>query len=127
MIVGIGTDIVQVKRFCQWQNYPLKKLLRIFTQEEIDYCLKNKMKSAQRFAARFAAKEAFYKALCSDLEINFSFLSMCKQIYVKNKNFVPIIKIKSHTIEALLSGLQIHLSMSHTNEIATAFVVIEKI
>src|SRR5437660_10642865 len=63
MILGIGVDTVDIQRFALWNSYSRKKLLRIFSPQEIDYCLSNQQKSAERFAARFAAREALYKAL----------------------------------------------------------------
>lgn len=63
MILGIGIDIVDVRRIesiiFRWQE---KFLRRIFTDLEIRYC-NNKKNPAQRFATRYAAKEAYIKAL----------------------------------------------------------------
>lgn len=63
MILGIGIDIVDVRRIesiiFRWQE---KFLRRIFTDQEIRYC-NNKKNPAQRFATRYAAKEAYIKAL----------------------------------------------------------------
>lgn len=63
MIIGIGIDLVDVRRFesiiFRWRERFLK---RIFTDKEIRYC-NTKKHPAQRFATRFAAKEAFIKAL----------------------------------------------------------------
>lgn len=63
MIIGIGIDLVDVRRIeaiiFRWQERFLK---RVFTDKEIHYC-NNKKNPAQRFATRYAAKEAFIKAL----------------------------------------------------------------
>ncbi len=63
MIYGIGIDMVEVSRIQKalerWGDPFLK---RVFTQGEIDYC-HHKVHAASRFALRFAAKEAFSKAL----------------------------------------------------------------
>jgi holo-[acyl-carrier protein] synthase len=63
MIYGIGTDIVQISRIekalKKWED---RFLRRVFTDGEIEYC-RDKMTPAARFALRFAAKEAFLKAL----------------------------------------------------------------
>ena len=63
MIKGIGIDLVDVRRIeaiiFRWQERFLK---RVFTDREIHYC-NNKKNPAQRFATRYAAKEAFIKAL----------------------------------------------------------------
>ncbi len=62
MILGIGVDLVDVRRIegiiFRWQE---KFLKRIFTDREIRYC-NNKKNPAQRFATRYAAKEALIKA-----------------------------------------------------------------
>lgn len=63
MIYGTGIDIVEIERIQKaidrWGDAFLN---HVFTDEEITYCQKHK-KSAQHFAARFAAKEAVYKAI----------------------------------------------------------------
>lgn len=63
MILGIGIDLVDVRRFegiiFRWQE---RFLRRIFTPAEIGYC-NTKKNPAQRFATRYAAKEAVIKAL----------------------------------------------------------------
>lgn len=63
MILGIGIDIVKVSRMegvlKKWKD---RFISRVFTQREIDSCI-NKRLPGQHFAARFAAKEAFLKAL----------------------------------------------------------------
>lgn len=63
MVLGIGIDSVDIARFEQWHTYSHKKLLRVFSPAEIAYSLENPTKSAERFAVRFAAKEALFKAL----------------------------------------------------------------
>jgi holo-[acyl-carrier protein] synthase len=63
MIYGVGIDIVQVSRIERAINrWGARFLERIFTEGEIQYC-RDKARSASRFALRFAAKEAFSKAL----------------------------------------------------------------
>ena len=94
MILGIGVDTVEVNRFSEWHTYSKKKLLRIFSDEEIEYCLSNPNKSAERFAARFAAREAFFKALSYAYPSkNVPFLTLCKAIIIKKINSRPYIII----------------------------------
>jgi holo-[acyl-carrier protein] synthase len=63
MIYGIGIDIVDVSRIEKaMERWGDRFLGRVFTQNEIKYC-SNKVRQATRFALRFAAKEAFTKAL----------------------------------------------------------------
>ena len=63
MIFGIGTDIVAISRFERFLAEGQDGIFRrLFTEPEIDYCSARK-RSAQHYALRFAAKEAFFKAL----------------------------------------------------------------
>ena len=63
MIYGIGVDLVKVTRIeAAMARYGDRFLERVFTQREINYC-RNKSWAATGFAQRFAAKEAFSKAL----------------------------------------------------------------
>jgi holo-[acyl-carrier protein] synthase len=126
MIVGIGVDTIEVERFALWHTYLPKKLRRIFSQEEVDYCLSSKSKSAERFAARFAAREALYKALSyayPDKKI--PFLTLCAHTTITKINGPPQVVIRNDSgIDT--SSFIIHLSLSHSRTLATAFVVIEQ-
>ena len=128
MIVGVGTDIVDIRRFDLWHTYPLKRLQRVFSKEEVSYSLENKKKSSERFAARFAAKEAFYKALSNSQPSKklSSLISMLPYISVKNKNGIPHLSIKWEMIAAHEKQYNIHLSIAHGDNIAIAFVVLEE-
>jgi holo-[acyl-carrier protein] synthase len=118
--IFIGTDIVSVPRLNKTlissQGDKFKN--RIFTENEIKYC-DDKSKSILHFAGRFAAKEAITKALLSSEIIN----------SVKMKS-IEIISGKNRKPEVNLlfkSKLQINckVSISHTEEYATAFALIE--
>jgi len=124
MIFGIGTDIIEVDRIRKElaKNSGLKE--KIFTASEISYC-ESKHDRAQHFAARFAAKEAFFKALgigwrdgleFQNIEIRNDKLGKPQIIIIgKVKEFFETNKLKS-----------IQLSMGHIKELAIAFVIIEK-
>lgn len=63
MNLNIGIDIVDIERFAHFHTYSAKQLSRVFSPEEIAHCLETPKKSAERFAARFAFKEALFKAV----------------------------------------------------------------
>lgn len=118
----IGIDSVEIGRFVHWHSYGAK-LLKIFTQVEIDYCLKYKSLSAQRFASRFAAKEAVYKAISNKFYINCTFVSFCKFIeIIKDKNNVPKIKIDFAKLDC--PKFDIEISITHTKDMATAVALV---
>ncbi len=130
MIVGIGIDSVEVNRFAAWQTYCHKKLSKIFGPEEIAYCLQYSVKSAERFAVRFAAKEAFYKALCTAIPtLSIPFLRLTKYVELRNKvDGMPYLYIdwKLMGFEAQGTTMQPWVSLTHTKKTATAMVILEK-
>jgi len=125
-IFGLGTDIVNIKR--------LKKILkknkntfktRIFSESEILYCDKKK-NSASYYAKRYAAKEAFSKALGTGIRKGINF----KDIEVINNNYgKPLIKLKGQTADFLKKKIKskkysIYLSLSDDLPWAQATVII---
>ena len=65
MVIGIGIDIIEIDRIkTSIETYGNRFLSKIYTPIEIDYC-NSKANKFQHFAARFAAKEAVYKALAT--------------------------------------------------------------
>jgi phosphopantetheine--protein transferase-like protein len=136
-ILGIGTDIVAVERFVAWSTYSEAKLLRIFSRNELADCLREDgTYFPERLAARFAAKEAFYKALSNALfdlsytQKNFSLLAICTMVAVDKNNEwqLPLLKVDWQAIGLLIQksipSIQTHLSLSHEKKIAQAFVVL---
>ncbi len=120
MIIGIGIDSIEIDRFKEWHTYSDAQLLRIFSQEEIDYCRANPIKSAERFAVRFAAREALFKALPQPI----SFLRLCKAVSIKkDPHGKPIIFLNEKLIN--LENCKAWLSLTHTKTIATAMVILE--
>ena len=124
MIFGIGTDIIEVGRMEKHldNNDALKQ--KLYTPNEQKYCEKGKITRAQCFAARFAAKEAFFKALGTGYRYGMAF----HEIEVLNdelgKPYInPHGKVKEYLIEKKIKS--IHLSISHVKEMANAFVVLE--
>lgn len=102
--MNIGIDIEEVKRFEKYIN-DREALERIFTADEISYCLPKK-DPAKHFAVRFAAKEAVWKALNSKnkkliiTDISIKNMNSGKpQVYIKNKLYKKIDISLSHTAE----------------------------
>ena len=133
MIMGIGIDAVEIKRFELWSTFSKKKLLKIFSEHEIDYCLEIPAKSAERFAARFASREAFFKAFCQMApDHKIPFLSLCKLITIQfNPKGAPKLNVDwpSLCTESKIKIdyiPQICLSITHTEKQATSIVIVEK-
>src|SRR5205823_2642452 len=128
MIFGIGIDTIEVPRIEKTiAEYGDQFLTRIYTVDEIAYCNWRKF-SAEHFAARFAAKEAFAKAIGTGIRRGF----IWKEVEVRNEySGKPIIKLHGTMIEKVenivKSNYQIQLSLTHTKNIAEATVVIEKL
>jgi holo-[acyl-carrier protein] synthase len=109
----IGIDIEEVKRFSKLIK-DKTFLKRVFSKEEIDYCL-SKKQSAQHFAVRFAAKEAVWKAVNHQKNV------VITDIYIKNENSgKPQVFIKNKKVS------YIDVSLSHTGNIVVAVAVSSK-
>lgn len=123
MIFGIGVDLVDVRRMeaiiFRWQERFLK---RVFTEKEIRYC-NNKKNPAQRFATRYAAKEAFIKALFPKGALGVSMLD----IEIDQRESRPMVnlygKVEEYSKEAGVK--KIHLMVSHDGNYGLANVVLE--
>jgi holo-[acyl-carrier protein] synthase len=138
MILGIGVDIVQTQRFNPWLEYSKEQLLRVFSQREIDYIFSGSQELImQRMSSRFAAKEAFYKALSAALvklektEKTFTFLSACKAVSIVSGQWeVPEVVVDwsffEEKLATVLPEFDINLSMSHEKDYAVAYVIISK-
>jgi len=124
MITGVGIDVVRVKRMEHWRS-DAKLLERYFHPEEIATALSRENGAAMALAARFAAKEAFGKALGT----GFSNIIL-KDIMVINKNNgKPEIFVFGSAKNALEnSGAnRVHVSLTHERDNAIAMIVLEKV
>jgi holo-[acyl-carrier protein] synthase len=123
MIYGIGTDITAVDRFVKWIRIP-SMIARFYNENEIQ---KSGSESflCQHYAVRFAAKEAFSKALGTGID-GFEL----HDVYIANdKDGKPELLVQG-TAAGLLEkrcgkNAKMHVSLSHEKEYAVAFVVIE--
>jgi holo-[acyl-carrier protein] synthase len=120
-VTSIGVDICDVKRIRNLtEKHHMKFLEKVFTGGEIQYCL-NKVSKHTSLAARFAAKEAFLKALGTGLRSGLQW----KEIEVENDDLgKPHLKLHGETAKTV-GNRNILLSLSHTDENAIAFVIIE--
>lgn len=132
MILGIGIDSVPVERFNSWHSIGLPQLKKVLSEEEISYCLKIPANSSQRFAVRFAVREAFFKAFCSmQKNATLPFLTVCKSIkVVHSEDQIPLLEVNWQKLipqnKELIASLIVHCSLTHTKQTATAFVIIEQ-
>ena len=123
-IYGIGTDIVSIKRI----KLSLKKknfINRIFNEKEILKC-KKVVNRYNCFAKRFAAKEAFSKALGTGISNGINFNEI---IVLNNKSGKPYINLKGTTEKKInkifkKKKTKISLSLSDEKDYAVAFVTI---
>ena len=123
-LFGVGTDIIQVNRLKKSLN---KKpfLSRIYSKEEILKCKRSKVNS-NCFAKRFAAKEAFSKALGTGISKGISFNEI---VVLNEKSGKPYIKLINKTKKIVERKLKkkiykISLSVADEKDYAVAFVTI---
>jgi holo-[acyl-carrier protein] synthase len=122
-VVGIGTDLAQVDRFRKFLEPGNKVLTRIFSTGEREYSLKMR-DPAPYFAARFAAKEAFLKALGTGLRDGLAW----QQIQVVRDDLgCPSLELSGKAAELMKDrgAHTAHLSYSHDGNYAVATVVLE--
>lgn len=122
MINGIGVDIIEISRIeASMEKYGDSFLNKLFTENEIRYC-SSKAFPAQHYAARFAAKEAFAKAISTGWTGDFEW----KNVEVQNDPIgKPSFEFYGKTAE-VLKDCVVFLSMSHSDDSVVAFVVIQK-
>ncbi len=124
MIYGTGVDIVDISRFERFLREGNEALFqRLFTPGEIDYCAPKK-RSAQHYALRFAAKEAFVKALGTGLRDGMAW----REVEVVNDSSgKPELRLTGRAAELFREkGLvRSFISLSHDANVAAAFVVLE--
>ena len=129
MIFGNGIDICQVSRFRKW-IIDGNLIERYFNEKEFsiktDGDLTDRQLSAmsQHYAARFAAKEAFSKALGTGL-VGFELKDVYVQKEESGKPYLVLENSARKIFDEKCSGGKIHLSLSHESEYAIASVIIE--
>lgn len=124
MVLGTGVDVVSVRRIGAFRKrHRDTGLRRLYSSAELEYCLRQAAPDPS-LAARFAAKEAYFKALgtgygrggrWTDVEV------------ARSVGGRPVLLLHGRAAEmARFSGVRrIHLSLSHTDDVATATVLLE--
>jgi holo-[acyl-carrier protein] synthase len=124
MILSIGIDIAEVYRMRDTLARTPRFRERVFTAGEQTYCDAKGAAAAQSYAARFAAKEAFLKALKTGWRGKITWQDI---EVVNDSDGVPSLKVTGEAARLLedLGAARIHLSISHTTEHAIAEVILE--
>src|ERR1700729_3928158 len=124
MVIGMGTDLIETRRVQESiDRFGERFLERIFTAGEIAYCTRKK-NAAESFAARFAAKEAGAKALGTGISRGVSW----REFEVRRETSGrPTLHLGGRAAElAEAMGVRrVHLSLTHSQELAMAVVVVE--
>jgi len=116
--MGIGVDIELVGRFKDAKDRRL--LERMFTKGELGYCLA-KANPERHLAARYAAKEAVYKALsCLDGKM-VEGLSFRNIEVVNDENGTPRVRFQNRALQ----GIRVQISLSHCDDTAVAFAIVK--
>jgi len=124
MIAGLGIDMIEVERIAAKIGRESGFRELVFSENEIRYC-ETKKNKFQHYAARFAAKEAFFKALgtgwldgtlFNEIEI------------INNEDGKPALVLLGSTLKTIgkMGIVKILVSLSHVKKMATAVVIIEK-
>jgi holo-[acyl-carrier protein] synthase len=124
MLVGAGTDIIEIERIRQSiERYGSRFIERIFTPGEIAYC-ERKKNAAESYAGRFAAKEAAAKALGTGIARGVTW----REIEVVRKpGERPTIHLSGRAAvrAAMMGAVAASLSITHSRELALATVLLE--
>ena len=125
MKIFLGTDVCEIERIHSLYNrFGDKFLNKIYTQDEIQYCLSNAKLKAERLSARFAAKEAGAKALGTGIQHGVSW----KELEVRRapgSRPILVLSGRARAIAGQLGVTNVSLSLTHTASLAMATVHLE--
>jgi holo-[acyl-carrier protein] synthase len=119
----MGTDLARIERFRKFLEPGNKVLERVFCTEEQQYSLKMR-DPTPHLAARFAAKEAFLKALGTGLRDGLAWQQVC---VIRDELGCPSLKLSGRAVElmSIFGARKAHLSYSHDGDYAVAIVILE--
>lgn len=121
-ITGVGLDIIEIDRIHRsCVRFGDRFLERIYTPHERSYCF-SKKNPYPSLAVRFAAKEAFAKAIRMGSQNTLAWTDVA---VVSGPRGIPELKLAPF-LEEQLRGFEVHLSLSHSHTFANAVVVIER-
>lgn len=119
MVKGIGIDIIEIERVKEAiKKYGSRFLNKVFTKKEIAYCRRHKAMKYPELAVRFAAKEAYSKAVGSGIK-HFGGLGWREIEILNESSGQPYLIIKGKT------DPKIQISLSHSRDYAVAMVYVE--
>ncbi len=121
-IAGIGVDIVEISRIKKVLERKKERFTRrLFTDDECKYCERFKNK-AERYAARFAAKEAVRKAISPLYKGYFNYREI---EVIKSADGMPVIRLHGKLTVLEDNGAEFIVSLSHEHDYAVAFVIMQ--
>ena len=117
-----GTDIIEIERIKASVEGELGEKFknRVFSDKEIEYCESKNKQKYQHYAARFAGKEAIFKAISAKLKNKYDI--EWKQIEITNDEFGRPFAIIKHEVFSEIDNIDV--SLSHCKEFATASAVV---
>ncbi len=124
MIIGTGVDIVEINRLRKvMERLKDRFISRVFTPEEQQFCSGHR-DPAPHFAARFAAKEALFKALGTGWAQGVTWLDV--EVH-RERQGAPNMLLHGEAERLSMSkgASKVHLSLSHTGQWAVATVILE--
>jgi len=121
MVIGVGIDLIEISRIKKSiDEFGDNFLQKIYTPNEIEYCL-SKSNKYQHFAARFAAKEAVYKAFSASEHYGISW----QDIEITNEpSGLPIVKLNGSLKSYLSDDKDLKISISHSENLVTCVAII---
>jgi holo-[acyl-carrier protein] synthase len=123
-LLGLGTDVIEIARVKGVYDRQGERFLhRVFTEEERRYCLGMKFPE-KHLAARFAAKEAISKAFGTGIGAQLGWQDIEVGRKDSGEPFV-ILHGAGETLFQQRGGSKLHLTLSHTQQYATALAILE--